>query len=306
MLALIVGAIAIAIAVASQPAHGAAPPNLVQLAMGGDPEAQFRLGGLYARGEGVDQDHEVAVLWWRRAAAQGLADAQSELGTAYAEGRGVEQDPVQAVQWFAQAAAQGLAIAQSNLAIMYWSGEGVGRNDRRAVELFRASAEQGLGWAQFYLGEAYRAGRGIRRSNRLAAHWYRLAAAQGYSDAQFRLGELYRQNSADNPVIDSRVLEAYGEHWMALAARAGHLEAAVYLARRLRTGCPRTRQSVTGSVRSQPDGDSPVLRVATGQGPVCVLAAPGRTSRPLVGWSAILLLDGWSVGFVRNEDLSAR
>ena len=38
------------------------------------------LGGIYAEGEGVPQDHEEAVRWYRLAAEQGFANAQFNLG----------------------------------------------------------------------------------------------------------------------------------------------------------------------------------------------------------------------------------
>ena len=39
-------------------------------------EAQFHLGNLYARGEGVPQDYGVAIHWYGRAAEQGHGEAQ--------------------------------------------------------------------------------------------------------------------------------------------------------------------------------------------------------------------------------------
>ena len=56
--------------------------------------AQFNLGVRYDEGEGVPQDDEEAVRWYRLAADQGDADAQFNLGTMYAEGQGVPQDYV--------------------------------------------------------------------------------------------------------------------------------------------------------------------------------------------------------------------
>src|SRR5690606_5873654 len=42
----------------------------------GDPGAQFLLGGFFERGDGIAQDAEMAVMWWRKAAEQGHAGAQ--------------------------------------------------------------------------------------------------------------------------------------------------------------------------------------------------------------------------------------
>ena len=82
-----------------------------QAAEQGDAEAQFNLGKMYDKGQGVRQDDVQAVQWYRRAAEQGYAKAQYNLGVMYANGEGVRQDYTQAVQWYRKAAEQGLAEA---------------------------------------------------------------------------------------------------------------------------------------------------------------------------------------------------
>ena len=46
------------------------------LAEQGNAEAQFSLGFRYDEGEGVPQDSQEAVKWWRKAAEQGHDQAQ--------------------------------------------------------------------------------------------------------------------------------------------------------------------------------------------------------------------------------------
>ena len=58
----------------------------------GDAGAQFNLGVMYAKGQGVAQDYAQAVSWYRKAADQGNAGAQFNLGFMYAKGQGVAQD----------------------------------------------------------------------------------------------------------------------------------------------------------------------------------------------------------------------
>jgi TPR repeat protein len=48
-----------------------------------------------------------AVIWWRKAADQGDMDAQYELGVLYQKGEGVPKDLVLAYMWENLAAAQG-------------------------------------------------------------------------------------------------------------------------------------------------------------------------------------------------------
>ncbi len=83
-----------------------------QLADQGHAKAQFNLGYMYNKGQGVPQDYAVAVRWFRKAADQGDAWAQVKLGLVYEEGQGVTQDYVQANMWYNLSAAKGNYIAR--------------------------------------------------------------------------------------------------------------------------------------------------------------------------------------------------
>jgi hypothetical protein len=54
---------------------------------------------MYSRGQGVKQDYEEAIKWYRIAAEQGYTQAQKNLSVMYLEGRGVEKDHKEAVRW---------------------------------------------------------------------------------------------------------------------------------------------------------------------------------------------------------------
>ena len=77
------------------------------LADQGDAFAQFGLGEMYSRGQGVAQDDAEALKWYRKAADQGDAVGQFILGGMYYNGQGVAQDYVQAHMWLNLSAAQG-------------------------------------------------------------------------------------------------------------------------------------------------------------------------------------------------------
>jgi uncharacterized protein len=53
------------------------------LAVRGDPAAQFNLGLMYEKGQGVTRDTTRAALWYRKSADQGFAEAQNNLGRLY-------------------------------------------------------------------------------------------------------------------------------------------------------------------------------------------------------------------------------
>jgi uncharacterized protein len=67
--------------------------------------AQFSLGVMYARGQGVPQDYPAALRWFHKAAEQGDALAQNNLGLMYERGRGARQDFILAHMWSSIAAA---------------------------------------------------------------------------------------------------------------------------------------------------------------------------------------------------------
>ena len=72
------------------------------------------------------------MIWYRRAAEQGVADAQYNLGFMYRNGQGVPQDDKQAVDWYRKAAEQGDTVAQLNLGLMYYYGKGVPQDYKEA------------------------------------------------------------------------------------------------------------------------------------------------------------------------------
>ena len=64
----------------------------------GDSAAQCYLAICYQTGQGVKQDYQEAVKWFRRAADQNDAAAQCYLGFCYQIGQGVPQEYSQAAK----------------------------------------------------------------------------------------------------------------------------------------------------------------------------------------------------------------
>jgi TPR repeat protein len=98
------------------------------LAEKGLPEAQFNLGLLYDKGQGVPQNYAEAVTWYRKAAEQGNVKGQYSLGMMYYNGQDVPQDYAEAVKWLRKAAEQGNGKGQYSLGMMYYRGRGVPRD----------------------------------------------------------------------------------------------------------------------------------------------------------------------------------
>ena len=113
------------------------------LAKQGYAPAQYKLGVMYAKGDGVPQDYKTAVKWYTLGAEQGNAFAQNNLGWMYDEGRGVPQDYKTAVKWYRLAAEQLEVHAQSNLGVMYDNGQGVLQDYVRAHMWYNIAAISG-------------------------------------------------------------------------------------------------------------------------------------------------------------------
>jgi TPR repeat protein len=110
-------------------------------------------------------------------AAEGNARAQSTLGLLYYHGNGVPQDPDEALKWFRRAADQDDAIAQFHLGVMFSNGEGVPQDNAEAANWFRRAADLGDAPAQYNLALFYTKGLAGEADNISAHMWFNLAAA---------------------------------------------------------------------------------------------------------------------------------
>jgi Sel1 repeat len=96
----------------------------------------------YNEGVGVPQDYAQALMWYSKAADQGVATAKSNIGLMYANGQGMPQDYGQALIWLRKAADHGDAAAQNNLGLLYENGQGVPEDYRRADMWFNLAASR--------------------------------------------------------------------------------------------------------------------------------------------------------------------
>jgi hypothetical protein len=172
----------------------------------GNAEAQFGLGAMYHNGQGVTQNYNQAVLWYRKAANQGNAEAQFNLGLVYAKGQGVEEDANQSLLWFRKAADKGRAEAQFALGLAYQNGQGVMQDYNQAVLWYRKAAVKGNWLAQFNLGSMYQNGRGVTQDNVEALKWFVLAAAYD-TDEESRRNTIMMRGMVANDLTDAQIAE---------------------------------------------------------------------------------------------------
>jgi len=189
-------------------------------AKNGKSDAQYQVGIMYLKGQGVSQDREQGIKWLESAAHAGYqmassklarikeqesrfkevqdkaqagkVDAQYELAMMYLKGRGVPADGNKARKWLDKAAGTGDEKAITRLGIINYKGEGGSVDYGRALSLFNKVREKSV-LAQYYLGEMYAEGAGTAKNYTTAIKWYKKAAEGGFNRAQGKIINLQEE-----------------------------------------------------------------------------------------------------------------
>ena len=172
-----------------------------QEAENGDAEAQFQMGLLYDKGDGVEQNKKTATKWYELAAKQGYAKAQYYLGCCYYNDEGVVRNYAKAVKWFLQAAQQNETDAQYALGICNYHGRGVPQQFETAASWFLRAAQLGHPDAQYYAGFCYLNGHGFKKNVGLASMWLMKSAQQGNNKAKEQLNIVNKRRRKQNIIV---------------------------------------------------------------------------------------------------------
>jgi TPR repeat protein len=185
--------------------------NVLQFAAGhGHIGAQWMIGHMYAKGEGVAPDDLKAFEYFRgivskanvedmdgslesRQNAAYVSQALLQLGSYYREGipgTHVKPNLSLAVSLYSRAAYNyGDPNAQFNLAMMYIEGNGVPKDPKRALQLLHNAAKKGHAPSRAVLGHMMFKGEAIKRQPELGLMWMGLARQSaeqsGQADAQW-------------------------------------------------------------------------------------------------------------------------
>lgn len=165
----------------------------IERAKAGDAAAQYDIGVLYARGEGLVQDYASAANWFHASAAQGNVDAEYDLGVLYAQGLGVPANQTEAINWYRSAADREHPGAQFNLALAYATGAGAKQDYAAAARWYQRAAAHALTPAMINLAILYETGNGLERSPVDAYAWYSAAGERGDATGKARATELFKQ-----------------------------------------------------------------------------------------------------------------
>jgi TPR repeat protein len=192
--------------------------------------AQWKLGRMYAEGEGVAHDDLKAFEYFRRivtkhaddnpdtARARFVANAFVALGNYYLTGiphSAIKPDPARARDMFAYAASYFRdPDAQYYLARLYLDGTGAPHDPRTAARWFGLSAQKGQCQAQAMLGAMLFTGDHVPRQAARGLMWLALAKDSAPADQQGWINKLY-DSAMRQATEDERALAGvYLKHWL--------------------------------------------------------------------------------------------
>lgn len=145
----------------------------------GNPVAQFLIGNMYASGEGIDQDLEIANSWYEKSAEQGHVESAVRLATNYRLGQGFDEvDHHKATKWLYMAAEAGHPIARFDLGEMFLYGDVENKlypAPYHASQWFHLASLDGIALARFKLAQLYFAGEGVDQDDVKGMVWLSLA-----------------------------------------------------------------------------------------------------------------------------------
>ncbi len=104
----------------------------------GNPAGQHGLAGMYAKGEGTEQNLQTAGQWMQKAAQQEYRLAMRDYAIALQTGDlGLTKDPQQAQLWFQKCHRAGDTVCTRHLAEAYRDGGlGLAKDEKKAAALF--------------------------------------------------------------------------------------------------------------------------------------------------------------------------
>jgi len=195
-----------------------------------DPVSQWKLGRMYADGNGVTQDDLRAFDYFSRIAnahaednpsapqSAVVANAFVALGRYYLNGipnSKVKSDPERAREMFSYAASYfGNADAQYDLARLYLNGGGTSRDDvRYGARWLGLAAQKGQHQAQALLGQMLFSGKQLPRQAARGLMWLTLARDSATTDETW-IKESYNTAIAKASDNDRAMALQMLEHWV--------------------------------------------------------------------------------------------
>lgn len=189
------------------------------------PYLWYRIGKMYAAGQGTEQNFTLAAAHFADAVKYKHMYAAYSLAGLYYRGNGVEQNYETAFQLYNQSARKGNPYAQYEMAKMLRDGIGTEADPEQAEQCFRMAFHgfQSLekdshdDKLQYRLGQMLHTGTGTEQDDEAAARYWEKAAKLKNSNAQYALGKLWLENGTGD---SEQVVK-----WIRKAAEAGKTDA---------------------------------------------------------------------------------
>lgn len=159
----------------SSPALQLSYEQVLELAQGGNHDAEFELGAMFHDGDGVEQDFAQALQWYKKAANGGNRQAMFNLGMMYKNGEGIPADLSATKVWFVRSSDAGDVRAALQLGTMAYAE----KNFTTAMQYFLKAAKSGLAEAQMNAGVMYIRGEGVPEQDVIEGYAWLTLAMEG-------------------------------------------------------------------------------------------------------------------------------
>ena len=176
----------------------------------------FEMGMAFKEGDGVEQNAEMAIEFFKIAAQLGHMLAQMAVGSYYY----ALNDCYEAIKWIGMAAELGNAEALFNMGVFYMEGMGCDQDMELSAKYFHRAARRRHPEAQYAYADLLSNGWGVEQDQQRAIKWFADAAENGNVEAMYRLGEIYEQGIGTEVQLDAAI------KWYDAACNKGHRQAA--------------------------------------------------------------------------------
>lgn len=160
----------------------------------GDARCMLNVGYSYSEGMGVKTNFRNALIWYKKAASEGLPEAQYNLALHYEKGHGVSQNAKLAFKYYKLAARYNDPEFNLSLGWCYEHGFGTKVNFKKSILCYKKSAKKGDAVAFFNLGLMRYFGNGVPANGKIALKYFEESKKRGFKKSQVYINKITRNS----------------------------------------------------------------------------------------------------------------